>query len=211
MNKKLTIITLLIFFAIGMQTAFKVLSPLMDSIASENVQQEQELSDDSIKSYMNLEVDCLPRKSMSDTVMVYNEKTNEWVPAKVEKISVEIKEKQVSLFYIIPLAFIFLALICAVLFQLYKLTTAVAKSKIFEWANVKRLKYIGYGFILLFLLDAAGSIALFSIVNGSVHLPNYRLDMEWDAIYLILGLFSLLIAEIFARGLRLQEEQDLTI
>lgn len=209
MNRKLVILTGLIVFAFGMQTAFLFFEPITTSV---DKKREQQIEDPSaIKSYINLEVDLVSDKTSSDTLMVYNNKTDTWMPAKVEKVSVEIKEKQLSLYYMIPVVLLLLITTIIIIVQFYKLITAVGKSKIFEWVNVKRLRYIGCSLVVLFLIDFVGNIILLQMTRGYVSFSNYHLDGEWNAINLILGLFSLLIAEIFAKGLHLKEEQELTI
>jgi hypothetical protein len=133
------------------------------------------------------------------------------MPVDVEKISMEIEEIRYSLYYMIPFTLLLFVLMIVACVQFCKLIMSVAKSKIFEWSNVRRLRYIGGTLIALFLFEFILGIPFWLKAKDYVSFSNYRLDPESDALFLILGLFFLLIAEIFAKGLRLQEEQELTI
>lgn len=86
-------------------------------------------------------------------------------------------------------------------------------NRIFTKKNTKHLKRIGWCMILIGILttlkysnDAYASMQTFS-------LTGYSLDYS-SAIYtgtLLFGLFSLVIAEAFAIGVKMKEEQELTI
>lgn len=86
-------------------------------------------------------------------------------------------------------------------------------NRIFTKKNTKHLKRIGWCMILIGMLatlkycnDAYASMQTFS-------LTGYSLDYS-SAVYtgtLLFGLFSLVIAEAFAIGVKMKEEQELTI
>lgn len=95
----------------------------------------------------------------------------------------------------------------------WKVISSVKRAEIFERSNVRRLRLIGLYLCMLALLigipkligeiEAKKILAIegYSIISG-----------EWFVSSLwIYALISFLVAEIFAIGLRLKEEQDLTI
>lgn len=110
----------------------------------------------------------------------------------------------------------FLVMITAGIFclvQFFKLIRNINRGDIFSWKNVKYLRKLGWALILLFLCTFS------TIVIGN-HEAAQVLELkgcEYSNIFafsdpsFILGFISLLVAEVFAKGLKLKEEQDLTI
>lgn len=94
-----------------------------------------------------------------------------------------------------------------------KLIVQINRNIVFDWTNVKYLRRIGWGLI-----------AIFFCAFVSVWITNYQLSQvvalkgtEFNLLLafsdptFILGFIALLAAEVFALGLRLKEENDLTI
>jgi hypothetical protein len=216
MNKKLVILSCLIVFAFGMQTAYvsyEFINGFNDGF-NEGYKEGRKLhSKGHPKPDPNIALTAKfgSRGVTHDTLMVYNDKTGARIPVKVAEVSVEMKEIPFSVYYMIPIALSLSILFIIACVQFYKLIVSVARSKIFEWSNVKRLRYIGGVLIVLFLFEFIIGLIFLLRVGEYISLPGYHLDGEINAIPLILGLFLLLVAEIFAKGLRLKEEQELTI
>ena len=78
----------------------------------------------------------------------------------------------------------------------------VNRNEVFVWDNVLMLRLTGICLMVVVLL-----ISLNELLNGNTFTEVYNdyFDM------LIFCMFSLIVAETFAVGLRLKEEQDLTI
>ena len=89
----------------------------------------------------------------------------------------------------------------------------IHRNIIFDWANVKRLRRLGFSLILCFCC----SLVTFAINNHLVSQVISLKDCDFSIAFqfsdptLLIGFTSLLFAEIFAIGLRLKEENDLTI
>lgn len=94
-----------------------------------------------------------------------------------------------------------------------KLIVQINRNIVFDWTNVKYLRRIGWGLI-----------AIFFCAFVSVWITNYQLSQvvalkgtEFNLLLafsdptFILGFIALLAAEVFALGLRLKQENDLTI
>ena len=94
-----------------------------------------------------------------------------------------------------------------------KWVVAVNRSDIFTWHNVRRLRRMG----VLMLVSCAATWLVEYLTVHSVEqvftLPGYELSLAGTVplSVLLLGLCSLIVAEVFAIGLRMKEEQDLTI
>ncbi len=89
----------------------------------------------------------------------------------------------------------------------------INKSEIFDWRNVKRLRRLGIYLCIAYLCKFV-TIYMQSVeLSKSFAIDGYELDYcaGLSNPDLLLGLLSLVFAEVFAIGLRLKEEQDLTI
>ena len=144
------------------------------------------------------------QNSFPDTL--YNEKTGELIPANLREGIIDIPKgdnKQISVIGVFVLIMALTSIIILI-FNFIKIMVSVNKSMIFAWINVRRLRMIGLSFILFFVSDVLSSIHDSVITLGIV--------METISVsYLIEGMIAFVVAEIFAVGLRLKEEQDLTI
>ena len=78
----------------------------------------------------------------------------------------------------------------------------VNRNKVFVWENVNLLRLAACGLMILAVV-AAGD----ELYTGCSFVEVY--DHFFDAF--IFGVFNLIVAEVFAVGLKLQEEQDSTI
>lgn len=78
----------------------------------------------------------------------------------------------------------------------------VNRNQVFVWENVHLLRWTGWG--ILIVLVTCVVYELFSNV------PVDRVYMEYMDLA-IFGVFNLIVSEVFAIGLKLKEEQDLTI
>ena len=78
----------------------------------------------------------------------------------------------------------------------------VNRKEVFVWENVNLLRLTGCGLVIL-AVAATGD----ELITGGSFVEVY--DHIFDAS--LFGVFTLIIAEVFAIGLKLQEEQELTI
>jgi len=161
-------------------------------------------------------MDLKPNNYDLCTDSVYNAKTGEWLPAQFEAVAVEMEEEDAPWWRKVVVSFCVGIITGAVMLQIVvfcQLIYTINKSIIFEWENVFKLRLIGWGIIAYFLANALYVYIDHQAIISIVDIPNYKIVTGeiWDFYQLILGLGVLLIAEIFAIGLRLREEQELTI
>jgi hypothetical protein len=104
--------------------------------------------------------------------------------------------------------------ICAFV-AFFRLVLRINKSNIFDWKNVRILRRLG---IYLCILFVGKAVTLYSsLIEASRTIAIEGYGINWSegqsslALQLLLGLLCLISAEIFAIGLRMKEEQDLTI
>lgn len=78
----------------------------------------------------------------------------------------------------------------------------VNRNKVFVWENVNLLRLTACGLIIVAVVETCDEL-----YTGCSLVDVY--DHFFDAF--LFGVFNLIISEVFAVGLKLQEEQDLTI
>ena len=93
-----------------------------------------------------------------------------------------------------------------------QLIVAINKSDIFNWKNVRRLRWLGVALLLNFISEAVPALMNDYELSSVFSLSGYSMETSIDSVMLvILGLVSLIVGEVFAIGLKMKEEQDLTI
>lgn len=150
---------------------------------------------------------------MQDSIL--NEKTGQYIPALYSLMAVSVKTETPIWQYGARTFLSFLLIGCYVgaIYFFIRLIVAVNKEEIFNWNNVHRLRKLGIMLILCYICNfGAGYLSYYDIsqaFNSSLY--SYNAIQAGQASTLVLGLVALLVAEIFAIGLRMKEEQDLTI
>lgn len=146
---------------------------------------------------------------------VYNEKSGEYLSASYSSMAVSINTHPATWEKTIDhvLTFLQLGLYIWAVVLFVRLIIAINKSDIFNWKNVRRLRRLGgalvVGFCCTFLVAYLNILNLEEVFS----LRGYSLSLS-DAVsttMLVLGLCSLIVGEVFAIGLKMKEEQDLTI
>ncbi|MDR2920201.1 MAG: DUF2975 domain-containing protein [Tannerella sp.] len=150
---------------------------------------------------------------MPDSIV--NMKTGEWVPTRITETYVRVPKAEglsMDLLWIFPASIILIGGFIMIVFNLVKIILAVNKSIIFDWVNVRRLRRIGIGFVIMFVVNIVISLLHNTLALKSLEFENYDIiNSSYDGGILMFGMIAFLVAEIFAVGLRLKEDQDLTI
>ncbi len=97
--------------------------------------------------------------------------------------------------------------------QFVKMIRNIHRNIIFDWANVKRLRRLGFSLILCFCCSLVTFAINNHLVSQAISLKDcdFSIAFQFSDPTLLIGFTSLLFAEIFAIGLKLKEENDLTI
>lgn len=144
-------------------------------------------------------------------------KNGDQYPVVITRASILLPSQRVdSSISWIPLTLYFLCFILFILFvvQFIKFIININKGKIFDEKNVTRLKRFSYYLISIALLKCIGGITedcLFE--NMGFDIDGYSLSSYWEIPWatLLLGLLSLLMAQVWGRGLEMKKENELTI
>lgn len=146
---------------------------------------------------------------------LYNEKSATYVPATYSSLLVSVETHPSTWSKIADKLLVFLQLIlyiwAVVLF--IRLIISINKSDIFNWRNVRRLRRIGIFLIIAFCCTLISAYLSMCNVEEVFSVRGYELSLSdvTDITVLVLGICSLIVGEIFAIGLKMKEEQDLTI
>ena len=91
----------------------------------------------------------------------------------------------------------------------------IRRDKIFEWNNVRMLRGMGISVTVAFVIEVASQWMQYAMALSIFSPKGYMVDwfsgVSGNILLLGLGIALLIIAEVFARGLQMREEQELTI
>ena len=160
-------------------------------------------------------ISLTPRMYGAYTDSVYNEVANAYVPAHLGKIAIELDNEMGTGLNVLQTICVFASFIAQILAIIWfiKLIVAINRGHVFSWMNVKRLRKLGFVLILAFICAAIPHIINIYNISDYFSLSGYTINYTdlVSTINLILGLISLIVAQVFAMGLKLQEDQELTI
>ena len=161
------------------------------------------------------EVDLIPSRAIYRPDSILNEKTGQIVPIMYVRAMVDTGKRITTGGYIIQAVLMIISAVSIILALVYfvKLIVSINKMIIFDWINVKRLRRIGFALLAFFLSSFIPQFINYFAAIGNIKLENYVLmpTLDMNLSNLFLSLSCLMVAEIFAIGLKMKEEQDLTI
>lgn len=146
---------------------------------------------------------------------VYNVKSGEFVPVAHGLLMVGLKTPKSLGVRVLAgvLSWVSLIAIIWALVLFVRIIVAINRSDIFSWLNVRRLRRLGLLLILEFGCTCLSAYLTLCSLREVFALEHYELEVP-DTVNittLMLGLVALIVAEVFAIGLKMKEEQDLTI
>lgn len=160
-------------------------------------------------------ISVLPADFSDFTDSVYNEKTGAYVPALYGQllISVPVKTSPAALIAVSLVQILGIAASVVGVILFVKLIVSINRSLIFSWRNVRRLRWLGVALIFHYLCMLIPLLVTGREVNQVFALRGYEIHQSdlVSVITLVLAIVSFIVAEVFAIGLKMKEEQDLTI
>lgn len=152
---------------------------------------------------------------------IKNLKTGKLVDAEPKEYIVQMQapyESHSALSYSIKItqsimAFFFIFIFIRIPILFFNTIRSVIKGEILMIKNIKRIAAIGWFLIAYYVLDLTlYNIGEAYIAQQLVQIEGYNITFSFsDSTALILGIVTLLFAEILKLSLRMKEEQDLTI
>ena len=215
MKKRLNFITALIGVALGIMLTNHTQIAFVDGF--------KEGLNSSKKDEVSLQIETTdlfilelePAAELAKPTPLLNVKSGEWIPSRIQTVVIEMSPSNKSgwmMVWTCVCAVLFITGIVMCVYNFLKIIFAVNKSVIFEWINVKRLRRIGIGFVVMFLSNMLLMFTNYLLASKVIELADYTIRKTvFEGSLLLLGMTAFLIAEVFAVGLRLREEQELTI
>ena len=215
MKKRLNLITLFIGIAVGISlyNTFKEDFYDMKSSFLEGFNEGYARNNSTKKEFVNVTFEPKMFSTMPDSI--FDQKTETWFPSRIIRAEVCIPAKDNKMLkYLLMSPIVMMGLVgfFLIVFYFYLIIRSVNKSVIFAWINVKRLRIIGLGFLLYFVAEMFARMHYNSLRMSLIDVKDYNVvTSTFDGSILMYGMITFLVAEVFAVGLRLKEEQDLTI
>ena len=214
MKKRLKIIS---YVFIGIFVCGAVLNMYLKSDIMFNNVENSTRHQESRSSFNSYDIKFAPDQFAIPDSLFY-EKTGKWVPACIKEVEVymprEENEHSSATNIIMKLVYTILIFGSAIMifYSLSRIMNSVEKSVVFSWKNVRRIRFMSIGFILLFIAEAMNSIYYSYIASSLIKVSDYSIIKgSFNLSFLVISMVTFILAEIFAVGLRLKEEQELTI
>lgn len=217
MKKQLNVICILIFLVVGLSlapTVFLMCKGFVDGFKYGVSQAEKVEENHKLDIMVPLGLNLWPESLVTSKDRIFNQKDQKSYPVSFMKMMVWIKSKDAGVMrYTGWLSLLSLFFVLKAVVRFYKLINAINHGVIFDWMNVRRLNRIGRSLLISFVLMQTYIFLSYLAANRLIDLEGYRLSYwcGFESMNLILGLIALLVARIFAIGLQMKEEQELTI
>ncbi len=211
MKKNINFICVLIFIALTTSLSLRLYESVTVSLQALNVMDKLNYEEDDVFTVVTL-------KPNFDTFVgdsIYNHTTESYIPIQHREIIAR-SQSQTDTAFLSPIVSIMLAIIILMIYTLVcfvKLIKNINRTEIFSWRNVSLLRRIGVSTIGIFIANLLLSYTNLLQIQKDFSFTSYYIgfDNHSDMLQVIIGLVCFLFAEIFAMGLKIKEEQDLTI
>lgn len=131
----------------------------------------------------------------------------------IESITANVENEGLGYTIVIPslllTAFIFLVI---AIYKFIRLIRDITKGNIFIKQNYKRLKWVSWALAIMFLYDTIKTNLEYNTIETVLSIPGYQIEplrLHWNILWV--ALVFALFAQIFALGIKMKEEQELTI
>ena len=167
---------------------------------------------DAFESYA---INVIPSDLTKFPDSVFNQKQHVWTPSIHDKLFVKAPVYTHS--YLRTLLTVseimFVGIIILIISVFIKFIININKNIVFDKKNVSILRRIGIYHLLGVFFNFMSTYTDFRIIKKIIAIPDYEIKLNGavESGMLIIGLIALLMAEVFAIGIKLQEEQDLTV
>lgn len=211
MKKKLNLLCTLVFIVLICSLAESIYATAWGAIqggkAGTHIKAEKFL-------HMHV-INVFPDNLIHSRDSLYNALTDQKLPFWYTQAAVTINDDKAITSSLIQITLSYVVIICAILaiIQFIKFIRNINRSEIFSWQNVKLLRKLGIYLLIMFIVNLATSIQSTWQVSQILSIPEYSYNwlQPLSESSLLLGVLAFVFAEIFAIGLKMKEEQDLTI
>ena len=218
MKKRFNFIAILILAALTTSIIIDFSIKIDDLTAGFNDGMGQVMDDNPHGSTMHHWIDIIPIKNREFNFTITNKKNQEqvtFIPRTIVAKTAKSTNTTIVILHgitgILALAIYIISIRTIVFF--IKFTLAVNKGFVFAKQNLSHLNNLGWSLILNFVCVTLFSLANFHIKTELFDIQGYKLILGEPIpfIWLLGGLTILLIRQFVAMGIKMKEEQDLTI
>lgn len=218
MKRRLNILSILVFIVLGLSlytTGYQFGTGMKAgmSLAKEQHKESKACDRPMLAGDFRF-VDVVPTIAMIQPDTIINAQNNEKVPVMYTQMAVR-TGKEVNYSYLIissSCSLMNALLTISALIFFVMLILSINKSQIFEWKNVRRLRWLGSLLIMSFVFYLIPQVVNYWGLKEVFALEHYIIaPLALQTTDLLLGLGCLIVAETFAIGLKMKEEQELTI
>ena len=211
MKQKINFICVLIFIAVTASLSLRLYESVTVSLQAINIMDKLNYNEDDVFTVVSIK----PNTNTFVADSIYNNKTKSYIPIQHREIIAQ-SQSQTDSEFLSPIVAILIAIIILMIYTLVcfiKLIKNINRTEIFSWSNVSLLRRIGVSIIGLFIANLLLSFTNLLQLQKEFSFNSYHLGWNdnADMLQIIIGLVCFLFAEIFAMGLKIKEEQDLTI
>jgi len=157
---------------------------------------------------------------LSFPTIIHNQLDNKPMKVEIEKMKVklsDVKDKlpkrtlvaELCLFFLTLFAFFIMVMIPV---QTFRVVRSVTMNKIFDTANIYKLRVIGYALLAYYATNLGFSLIHYKIAASVILMEGYSLQIDMGNVTLVLlGFVVLMFAEVLKVSVQMKEEQDLTV
>lgn len=161
------------------------------------------------KKIVTLEV--RPIQGKLDRDSVFNTKLSGEVPYQKKQIEVCTSIPMWTEFLFFPAVLLLLPLLIWAVVSLIRLLISVYRQEVFTKKNVERLRIFVYVILAGEIVVKLSNWICYYYAASQIQLPGYQITTHANFLLWTFLLLLVLLVEIFAKGVKIKEEQDLTI
>lgn len=216
MKRQLNIICVLIFLFVGLSllpSVYSMGNAFVDGFKA-GMSQAEGIEQGRLLSPLSLNLWPKSFSTATSSDKLFNQKDQQWYSASHLKTLVWVKSDKLGFAgFANLLALVGLVAIVIAIVQFYRLINAINQEVIFDWTNVHRLNRIGWSLLISFGMSQAYVLTNYWVAARLFDVEGYEHNFwcDFQSMPLIMGLVALLVSRIFAIGLQMKEEQELTI
>lgn len=158
-------------------------------------------------------VSLYPKEILTYPDTVRNAKTDEMTPASFRSVTFGLEEMNGRSGW--PEALISicgLAAVIAFILMLFVFVKSVKNGGVFLKGNEKILRWMAVLFFFWYAADWVLALRAFSLAKANVALENYVVSFDTPSFFpLVIGFVFLLFAQIFAKGRKMEEDQEFMV
>lgn len=166
------------------------------------------------KPYCTVQLYVLPIKTITQSGMKMATCNGDSIDVMATRINAILPQSSTHDIILCWMSVIQMMLFFIMVFVFIRFILKVNKGEVFTWENIKRLRWLGFLCFISFVITIIQGFANVYYARQFIEFKDYELSPLIGiglCVSLTISAICFLCAQIFAKGLELKEEQDLTI